>query len=534
MTNKYLEKIAGIAGLLSAAPKAAGRTIQAVKGADNVFKASTPLRDAVGFMKVNKKPLAIGAGLGLAGGMAAGPEKQAAEHETLWDKVTLKNHPKLKERINTGAIVGTILGTPLDPSKSLPKGFYKPIIAGGVLGGAAGALYHKIKGGQEKHANVNRHENLVAFGKAMEDPKNRNIIDASKIGIGAAYGGGAGFFANEYMHSRRVNKFMNTITPGNIAKATPSQLLDAVEGLDRIGAGKVPKPKLGRVGAVIGGGVMLGKVLHDRFTKKANYEENEMTNKYLEKIAAHYNLAPHSLDKGMYGTKSVSLSDSEFKKYQEGMEKAMPGKRLATHVGGGAAAGAAVGGVLGKILGGAKGKLAAPGALVGSVLGAGAGAGHLQGKAHDESLTGLNASKYMQRYAQEKQASEEDRGYTRGAAAAGVGSLGYGAANVLTRKLTGKAGSIVKSIAPAIGLVGGIDAGDKLGAKIYDKLNKQAAEKWIQGAIKHPGALHKALGVPADEKIPAAKLHAAAKKGGKIGREARLAETLKGLRHGKK
>ncbi len=36
---------------------------------------------------------------------------------------------------------------------------------------------------------------------------------------------------------------------------------------------------------------------------------------------------------------------------------------------------------------------------------------------------------------------------------------------------------------------------------------------------------------PEDEKIPAAKLHAAAKKGGKIGKEARLAETLKGLNH---
>jgi len=44
------------------------------------------------------------------------------------------------------------------------------------------------------------------------------------------------------------------------------------------------------------------------------------------------------------------------------------------------------------------------------------------------------------------------------------------------------------------------------------------------------GKLHEALHVPKDEKIPAAKLHAAAKKGGKIGKEARLAETLKGLK----
>jgi len=53
------------------------------------------------------------------------------------------------------------------------------------------------------------------------------------------------------------------------------------------------------------------------------------------------------------------------------------------------------------------------------------------------------------------------------------------------------------------------------------------AEKWIQKAIKHKGALHKELGVPMDKKIPEKKLKAAEKKGGKIGKRARLAETLK-------
>jgi len=52
------------------------------------------------------------------------------------------------------------------------------------------------------------------------------------------------------------------------------------------------------------------------------------------------------------------------------------------------------------------------------------------------------------------------------------------------------------------------------------------AKKWIQKAIKHPGALHKELGVPQGKKIPAKKLAAAAKKGGKIGKRAILAETL--------
>ena len=53
--------------------------------------------------------------------------------------------------------------------------------------------------------------------------------------------------------------------------------------------------------------------------------------------------------------------------------------------------------------------------------------------------------------------------------------------------------------------------------------------QWIKGAIKHPGALHKELGVPKGKKIPAKKLAAAAKKKGKEGRRARLAETLKGF-----
>ena len=55
---------------------------------------------------------------------------------------------------------------------------------------------------------------------------------------------------------------------------------------------------------------------------------------------------------------------------------------------------------------------------------------------------------------------------------------------------------------------------------------------WIQGASKKPGALKKQRGVPKDQKIPAAKLNAAAKKGGKLGQRARLAKTLRGFKHG--
>ena len=53
---------------------------------------------------------------------------------------------------------------------------------------------------------------------------------------------------------------------------------------------------------------------------------------------------------------------------------------------------------------------------------------------------------------------------------------------------------------------------------------------WIKDAIKKPGALHEQMGVPKGEKIPAKKLAAAAKKPGKLGQRARLAETLKGLK----
>lgn len=53
---------------------------------------------------------------------------------------------------------------------------------------------------------------------------------------------------------------------------------------------------------------------------------------------------------------------------------------------------------------------------------------------------------------------------------------------------------------------------------------------WIKDAIKKPGALHEQLGVPKGKKIPPAKLAAAAKKPGKLGKRARLAETLKGFK----
>lgn len=55
-------------------------------------------------------------------------------------------------------------------------------------------------------------------------------------------------------------------------------------------------------------------------------------------------------------------------------------------------------------------------------------------------------------------------------------------------------------------------------------------KKWIQGAIRHPGALHKQLGIKQGKKIPAKKLAKAAhSKNPKLRKRAILAKTLKKL-----
>jgi hypothetical protein len=56
------------------------------------------------------------------------------------------------------------------------------------------------------------------------------------------------------------------------------------------------------------------------------------------------------------------------------------------------------------------------------------------------------------------------------------------------------------------------------------------AERWIQRAIKKPGALRAQLGAEKGKPIPAKKLAAAAKKPGKLGQRARLAQTLKKMK----
>lgn len=56
------------------------------------------------------------------------------------------------------------------------------------------------------------------------------------------------------------------------------------------------------------------------------------------------------------------------------------------------------------------------------------------------------------------------------------------------------------------------------------------SKNWIQGAIKHPGSLHKALGVPQGKPIPSSKITKAAQsRNANLARKANLAKTLKGM-----
>ena len=58
-----------------------------------------------------------------------------------------------------------------------------------------------------------------------------------------------------------------------------------------------------------------------------------------------------------------------------------------------------------------------------------------------------------------------------------------------------------------------------------------AKKNWIAGAIKKPGSLHKALGVPAGKKIPAKKMAKAAKSGSPLMKKrVALAKTLKSFK----
>lgn len=55
---------------------------------------------------------------------------------------------------------------------------------------------------------------------------------------------------------------------------------------------------------------------------------------------------------------------------------------------------------------------------------------------------------------------------------------------------------------------------------------------WMSKAVKHPGGLHKALGVPMGKKIPVAKIAQAKNKGGSLGKMANLASVFAKFRPG--
>ncbi len=71
---------------------------------------------------------------------------------------------------------------------------------------------------------------------------------------------------------------------------------------------------------------------------------------------------------------------------------------------------------------------------------------------------------------------------------------------------------------------------DATAKDIEDEL-MQEAKKWIQKAIEKPGSLHRALGVPSGEKIPAEKLKVKPGDTAKMKKRKILAKTLKGLKH---
>ena len=68
---------------------------------------------------------------------------------------------------------------------------------------------------------------------------------------------------------------------------------------------------------------------------------------------------------------------------------------------------------------------------------------------------------------------------------------------------------------------------EKIEEIIENEDEEQMAKNWIQDAIKKPGSLRASLGTKKGKNIPASKLASAAKKKGKLGQRARLAQTLK-------
>jgi hypothetical protein len=89
---------------------------------------------------------------------------------------------------------------------------------------------------------------------------------------------------------------------------------------------------------------------------------------------------------------------------------------------------------------------------------------------------------------------------------------------------------IVAKSFPDLNKDGEVTRADVLKGRGVEMKKGGVAKKFIQEAIKKPGALRASMGVKKGEKIPAKKLAAAAKKPGKMGQRARLAQTLSKLK----
>lgn len=75
---------------------------------------------------------------------------------------------------------------------------------------------------------------------------------------------------------------------------------------------------------------------------------------------------------------------------------------------------------------------------------------------------------------------------------------------------------------------------EEIGLEDIENLTEEKKKNWIQGAIKKEGALRKTMKAKKGKNIPEKKLEAASHKGGKTGKRARLAMTLKKMREKKK
>lgn len=89
---------------------------------------------------------------------------------------------------------------------------------------------------------------------------------------------------------------------------------------------------------------------------------------------------------------------------------------------------------------------------------------------------------------------------------------------------------IVASKFPDLTGDGKVTQADVLKGRGVEMKKGGSTNKWIQSAIKKPGALRAQLGAKEGKPIPAKKLAAAAKKPGKLGQRARLAQTLKKMK----